>query len=105
MHRQGIVEYVRYMFPAVSHVPREKMIPNYRHCSYTASDKLEFNAGSLEEMTAYRFGSRIAPHYFCPVCGSSLLIVAQGVASVNVRALVGVELDKLALKRNDGASN
>jgi len=73
---------------------------------YAASDKLEFTAGSLEEMTAYRFADRVAPHYFCPVCGCGLLAVVQpeDVAVVNVRAVAGVDLEKLTLRHFDGAS-
>ena len=57
-------------------------------------------------MTAYRFGHKLGAHYFCPVCGSGLLAVVQsaGIAIVNVRAVAGVDLEKLTLKRVDGAS-
>lgn len=57
-------------------------------------------------MTAYRFADRVAPHYFCPVCGCGLLAVVQpeDVAVVNVRAVAGVDLEKLTLRHFDGAS-
>ena len=56
-------------------------------------------------MTAYRFGRKVAAHYFCPVCGCGLLAVvpAAGVAIANARAVAGVDLEKLALRHVDRA--
>lgn len=69
---------------------------------YVADSALRFASGSWEEATAYTFNKGVISHYFCPVCGVQFAGKGMGVAAVNVRALEGVDIEKLSLNAFDG---
>jgi len=74
---------------------------------YPKEEYLKFTKGSLEEMTSYRFGKRVNPHYFCPTCGSGPLEASTrpGLYGVNIRSVAGgIDWSKLKIKDLDGAS-
>ena len=65
----------------------------------------EFTSGSLDELTLYEFSKKIYKHYFCPTCGSKLIIAApSGIFTVNVRSVDDVDMEKLKVKFFDGAN-
>jgi hypothetical protein len=48
-------------------------------------------------MTEYMFNKKYFKHYFCPTCGTSVLVNADGKIGLNIRVLEGVEVDKLTV--------
>ena len=61
------------------------------------------------ELTDYQFKTKNIHHLFCPVCGVSSFGRGTGrdgksMASINVRCLEGVEIDKLKVTPFDGRS-
>jgi hypothetical protein len=57
------------------------------------------------ELATYRFGTRVARHHFCTVCGVASFYVARSdpdKIDVNLRCVDGVELDALELSHFDG---
>ena len=48
-------------------------------------------------MTKYMFNKNYFEHYFCPTCGTSVLVNADGKVGLNVRVLEGVQIEKLKL--------
>ena len=61
------------------------------------------------ELTDYQFNKKNIHHLFCPVCGISSFGRGTGrdgksMASINVRCLEGVEIDKLKVTPFDGRS-
>jgi len=97
------------------HAPLETFQPRKCNCSICTSrgylciyvKEVTFTSGSLNELTRYEFGSRKIPHFFCPVCGSTLLEIItfeDGVYGINLRNVEGVDLDGLTYTPFDGAS-
>jgi len=70
------------------------------------NENFKFTKGSFDEMTNYMFGEKRLKHTFCPVCGCSAVGSDKNmkVVAVNLRAVEGVDAEKLKLKKIDGAS-
>lgn len=68
----------------------------------TPEDRFRFTSGGVGEMTEYRFGAGNWPHYFCPVCGVETIVKGQGMVTVNLRTVEGVEVEKLKINHFDG---
>jgi hypothetical protein len=67
-------------------------------------DQFELLSGG-EDLTTYRFNTKIARHTFCRVCGIHPFYVPRSdpdKIDVNVRCLAGVDVGKLAPKPFDG---
>ena len=65
---------------------------------------IEFTSGSLDELTTYKFNTKVFVHHFCPTCGIELMCSNTGADTmgVNVRSVDGIELEKLKLHWFDG---
>ena len=75
----------------------------YLHWIVPAAD-VEITAGA-DAMSEYRFGTGVARHYFCPVCGCAPYYVPRSdpdKLDVNVRCLDDVDLGALAIESFDG---
>ena len=56
-------------------------------------------------LPVYRFGTRVAAHFFCPVCGVSAFYLPRSDPDridVNLRCVDGVDVDGLPVERFDG---
>ena len=59
----------------------------------------------VDAYATYEFGTRVAKHHFCRICGISPFRVARSdpdKIDVNARCLEGVDLDALTATRFDG---
>jgi hypothetical protein len=60
---------------------------------------------SRDAIATYEFGTRVAKHHFCRICGVSPFRRARSnpdEVDVNVRCLEGVDLDAIPVQRFDG---
>jgi hypothetical protein len=68
--------------------------------------RAEFRIGCSEaDLTLYQFGTKVAKHWFCPVCGCSPFYVPRSdpdKIDINARCLDGVDLGALAIEGFDG---
>ncbi|KAF2395813.1 hypothetical protein EJ06DRAFT_501305 [Trichodelitschia bisporula] len=71
---------------------------------FVGPDGFEWEKGGFEGLSEYKFGKEAISHYFCPTCGTSLAVSGMGMYGFNVRAVDGVDLDKITLKPYDGAA-
>jgi len=71
--------------------------------SFCDGKQLTFTEGSLENLTQYLFNTKRNEHYFCPDCGSAVLMrgARTGVIGVNLRCVEGVDVDRDALVCKD----
>lgn len=53
-------------------------------------------------MTKYTFNKKYYEHCFCPTCGTSVCVNAEGKIGLNVRVLEGVDVTKLEIRAHDG---
>jgi hypothetical protein len=72
--------------------------------TFVSVNNVTWTQGSLENLTCYEFNRKTLQHYFCPVCGTSVLAKSGDQMGLNVRSLNDVDLDKLNLKHYDGKS-
>ncbi|GJE91494.1 GFA domain-containing protein [Phanerochaete sordida] len=63
-----------------------------------------FTAGTLDELTRYEWNTGKYLHHFCPVCGTEAVLTYDEMVTVNVRTVPGLDLEKLKLKKFDGAN-
>jgi hypothetical protein len=77
---------------------------------YPLREDVIFHSGR-DQLKEYRFGTKTIPHYFCPNCGSSIMIdfreltdepETQPRMAMNVRHFRDVEIEKLNVKPFDG---
>ena len=63
--------------------------------------------GGESELPVYRFGTRTAAHYFCPVCGVSAFYIPRSdpdKIDVNLRCLKDIDLGSLPVEEFAGQS-
>lgn len=61
--------------------------------------------GDESALPVYRFGTRVAAHYFCPVCGVAPFYVPRSdpdKIDVNLRCLSGVDIGALPVETFEG---
>lgn len=62
-----------------------------------------------DALKSYKFNRHTIDHLFCATCGTEPLAVATGrdgveMQAINLRCVPAVDLDKLSIRRFDGAS-
>jgi hypothetical protein len=98
---------------AVQAHPRAALVCNCSICTmkgyvHWVVPRSRFRLISPEEESAlpvYRFGTRVAAHYFCPVCGVSSFYVPRSDPDridVNLRCVSGIDLEALPVEQFDG---
>ncbi|GJE91493.1 GFA domain-containing protein [Phanerochaete sordida] len=63
-----------------------------------------FTAGTLDGLTRYTWNTGKYVHHFCPVCGTETVLTYDDNVTVNARTVAGLDLEKLKLKKFDGAN-
>ena len=74
--------------------------------SHPPLTRFSLTTGTLDELSKYQYHKKIASHYFCPVCGSQMFLIAPpfGVAAVNVNTVDDLDTSKLNIQKVDGRS-
>lgn len=73
---------------------------------YPKSVDFKFTKGSEDDLTKYIFANKTR-HFFCPVCGTGLIVnrlEGDDCYAANLRCLEGVDLNSLDYYDYDGAS-
>lgn len=96
-------------------IPGEAMSCNCSHCrrkgfllAFVPLDLFRLTGGA-DRLQSYRFHKHNINHQFCTTCGCQGFAVGTGpdgskVAAVNLRCVLGADLDSLTIHQVDGAS-
>jgi hypothetical protein len=98
---------------AVHGRPRIALLCNCSICTmkgyvHWVVDRSRFRLLAPAEESAlpvYRFGTRVAAHHFCPVCGVASFYLPRSdpdKIDVNLRCVVGIDVESLPVERFDG---
>ena len=102
-----------YVTFAVQGPPRSILVCNCSICTMKGylhwivpRDDFKLVTPSAEaHLPIYRFGTRVAAHYFCPTCGVPAFYIPRSDpdrVDVNLRCVRNIDLDKLPLQTFDG---
>ncbi|KIW05881.1 uncharacterized protein PV09_03077 [Verruconis gallopava] len=73
---------------------------------FTSEDAFDWKSGGFSSMTEYKFKTGKFKHYFCPTCGTSVCVNAEGMGvGLNVRTIDDIDVGSLKItKTYDGKS-
>jgi len=68
--------------------------------------KFQLTQGTLNELSQYQYNKKVVTHYFCPSCGSQLVVMGLefDFVAVNINTTSGIDPSKLNIEKVDGRS-